>query len=199
MTFIHRVYNKLEVAAARLFTASIKGSFGVFGRGSLVFPPNNLANVENMYFGDRVRILARCWIMTIQEWDGRQYGGRLEIGDNSTILYDVQISACSRVTIGRNVCVSRGSVIVDHLHDYRIIDQPIALGPLTEGRPIVIEDDTFIGVNCVIAPGVHIGKHVFIGANSVVTKDIPSYSMVAGAQAQIIRRYDFNTEQWIAA
>ncbi|MEF9932408.1 MAG: DapH/DapD/GlmU-related protein, partial [Bacteroidales bacterium] len=57
-------------------------------------------------------------------------------------------------------------------------------------------DDGWIGGNCCINQGIHIGTHVIIGAGSVVTKDIPSYSVAVGNPAKIIKFYNFNTNQW---
>ena len=54
-------------------------------------------------------------------------------------------------------------------------------------KTIVIEDDVWIGANTVITAGVHIGQHVVVGAGSVVTKDVPEYSIVAGCPAKVIK------------
>ena len=59
-----------------------------------------------------------------------------------------------------------------------------------------IGDDTWIGTNVVIAGTVVIGKHCVIGANSVVTHDIPDYSVVAGAPCKVIKQYNTETKQW---
>lgn len=61
---------------------------------------------------------------------------------------------------------------------------------------VLIERGTWIGTNAVIVGNVHIGKNCVIGANSVVTKDIPDYSIVGGVPAKIIRRYNKETKSW---
>ena len=61
---------------------------------------------------------------------------------------------------------------------------------------IIIDEDTWIGTKSTIVGSVHVGKHCIIGANSVVTKDIPDYCVVAGIPARIIKRYNFTTQQW---
>lgn len=55
-------------------------------------------------------------------------------------------------------------------------------------RPVVIGNDVWIGTRVIIMPGVHVGNHVIIGANSVVTHDVPDYSVVAGCPAKIVRK-----------
>ncbi len=186
-------FDKLNLKAARIFTIFCRRSFGAFGRGSLVYFPNYLHNTKRMYIGDNVRIMPGCWLMTISEWEGYDYNGKIYIGSGTTIAFDIQISACSTIRIGKNCCIGRGTAIVDHIHDYRILDRPIQSSPITDGKPIVIEDDVFIGVNCVIAPGVHIGRHTFVGANSVVIEDLPSYAMATGNPAKAKKRWDPET------
>lgn len=67
-----------------------------------------------------------------------------------------------------------------------------------DGSPnLMIDDGTWLGTNVVIVGNVHVGKHCVIGANSVVTKDIPDYSVAAGIPAKVIKRYDFEKEEWV--
>lgn len=69
---------------------------------------------------------------------------------------------------------------------------------MEDGKPTLsVGDDTWIGTNVVIAGNIHVGKHCVIGANSVVTKDIPDYSVAAGIPAKVIKRYDFDKGEWI--
>ena len=62
--------------------------------------------------------------------------------------------------------------------------------------PVIIEDESWIGANTVITSGVHIGKHCVIGAGSVVTKDIPDYSVAVGNPAKVVKHYDPCGQQW---
>lgn len=64
-------------------------------------------------------------------------------------------------------------------------------------RPVIVDEDSHIGANSVIVAGVHIGKRCQIGAGSVVTKDIPDYSIVVGNPARVIKRYDFEKQEWV--
>jgi acetyltransferase-like isoleucine patch superfamily enzyme len=61
---------------------------------------------------------------------------------------------------------------------------------------VVIGDGSWLGHGAVVLPGVTIGKHVVIGANSVVTKDIPDFSVAVGSPARVIRQYD-ETLGWV--
>jgi len=188
-----RLFDKINLKVARLFTILSRRSFGSFGRGSLLYFPNYVTNPERMFIGTNVKIMPGCWIMTISEWNGCRYDGELYIGDDSVISFNVQISTCSSIRIGKSVLVGRGSVIVDHLHDDCASEKKHAYGPITDGKPIIIDDNVFLGAHSTIAPGVHIGRNTFIGANSTVIDDLPANSMAVGSPAKVIRRYDPQT------
>jgi len=63
-------------------------------------------------------------------------------------------------------------------------------------KQISIADDVWIGANCVVTAGVTIGKHAVIGAGSVVTKDIPPFSVAVGNPARVIKKYNSETNSW---
>ena len=86
--------------------------------------------------------------------------------------------------------------ISDNLHGYKDIKTPIWKQPIVQNRDVEIGEGSWIGENVCIL-GVHIGKHCVIGANSVVTHDIPDYSVAVGSPAKVIKRYDFENNQWV--
>lgn len=113
-------------------------------------------------------------------------GAVLEIGANFGMTGGTICSANS-IKIGDNVSVGANTTIVDT--DFHPID-PIKRKIDPQGaqtKPILIEDDVFIGMNCLILKGVSIGKGSVIGAGSVVTKSVPSGVIAAGNPARIIR------------
>jgi acetyltransferase-like isoleucine patch superfamily enzyme len=136
------------------------------------------------------------------------------LGDNSTIEDFCTVNnGVGKVTIGNNTRIGIGSVLIGPVnigddvrlaqnvvvsglnHNYADIKQPISTqGVNTE--QIYIGDETWIGANCVILPGVFIGKHCVVAAGSIVTKNIPSYSVVAGNPARIMRKYNPSNDNW---
>ena len=88
-------------------------------------------------------------------------------------------------------------IIVDHSHQYENVEVPVKLQEVSEGGPVRIERDCWIGANVFVFPNVTIGRHSVIGANSVVKQDIPPYSVAVGAPAKVIKRYDFNRGEWV--
>ncbi len=115
-------------------------------------------------------------------------GNHTRIGLGNTVIGPVTIG--DRVNLAQNVVVSG----LDH--NFEDIGKAIAEQGVST-KHIIIDDDVWIGANCIILAGVRIGKHVVIGAGSVVTKDVPSYSIVLGNPAKVVKQYDFEKKQWI--
>ena len=119
--------------------------------------------------------------------------GDVEIGEQSLIgIGNVIIGP---VYIGNHVIIAQHVVISGLNHNYESIELPISKQPVNK-KQIVIDDDCWIGANAVITSGIKIGKHCVIAAGSIVTRDVPDFSIVAGNPARIIKRYNFETDVW---
>ncbi|MFD2067154.1 acyltransferase [Pontibacter silvestris] len=119
--------------------------------------------------------------------------GHVHIGHNTFVgLFDVVIGP---ITIGDNVIIAQHVVLSGLNHGYEDVNVPIKDQPCSTAE-IVVEDNCWIGANAVITAGVKIGKHAIVAGGSVVTKDVPPYSIVAGNPAKLIRSYNFETKQW---
>ena len=149
-----------------------------------------------MNVGKNVILYANSWYNIITELNGKKYSATISIGDGSVLTSYIQVSIAKKLVIGTNCAIGQCTTIVDHLHSYEHNDEPIVYSPITDPKPIIIEDDSFVGTNCVLSPGVHIGRHVFVGAGSVVTGRIPDFTMIAGNPAKVIRRYNEKTKVW---
>lgn len=113
-------------------------------------------------------------------------GAEIIIGENTQINPFTVIYNASGIQIGNNVMIGPHCMIASGNHDYKQREKPMRFaGNLTKG-PIIIEDDVWVGANCTITDGIKIGTGAIVGANSVVTKDVESYSIVGGVPAQII-------------
>lgn len=121
------------------------------------------------------------------------FGNGTEIGNHSTI------SSVNEVIIEEDVLTGPHVFISDHNHEYRNPLIPISKQGvmLQDGSKVVIGKGTWLGTNVVVVGNVKVGKHCVIGANSVVTKDIPDYSVAAGIPCKVIKRYDFEKEEWV--
>lgn len=131
---------------------------------------------------------------TIEDFSAINNGvGDVHIGDRTRI--GLSNTIIGPVNIGNDVRLAQNVVLSGLNHNYESVDSPIhAQGVST--KPIVIEDETWIGANVVIVPGVTVGKHAVVAAGSVVTKNVPPYSVVAGNPARVLKHYNFETETW---
>lgn len=114
-----------------------------------------------------------------------QPGAVLEIGNHFAMTGGAVIAA-QRITIGNNVAVGANTTIIDT--DFHPLNpaQRKTNPQDAQTAPVVIEDDVFIGMNCLILKGVTIGQGSVIGAGSVVTRHVPAGTIVAGNPAKII-------------
>ena len=114
-------------------------------------------------------------------------GDRTRIGLSNTLIGPVHV--------GNDVRLAQNVVLSGLNHNYTKIDNPIHKQGVST-KPIVVEDESWIGANVAIVPGVTIGKHSIVAAGSVVTKNVPPYSIAAGNPARLLKQYDFSTKQW---
>jgi len=123
-------------------------------------------------------------------------------GDNVQINDYVHIAASEKVSIGSNVLIASKVYISDLNHgNYRGSNADSPMIPPNDralsSRPVVIEDNVWLGENVCVMAGVTIGFGSIIGASSVVSKDIPKYSIAVGSPAKVIKVYDFEKKEWV--
>lgn len=113
-------------------------------------------------------------------------GDKIKIGDYSGIGKNSYIS--DYVTIGKYVMMGPDCLIYTTNHEFRKVDTPMCFQKWQNPKPVIIEDDVWIGGRVIILPGVTIGKGSIIGAGSVVTKNVEPYSIVGGNPAHILKK-----------
>lgn len=117
---------------------------------------------------------------------GAQFAYDVSLGDNSGIGVNAYIA--SKVTIGNDVMMGPHCMLFTSNHSMDDTSIPMWKQGFSQPRPIIIEDDVWIGARVIILPGVHVGTGSVIGAGSVVTHDVEPYSVVAGNPARLIRK-----------
>ncbi len=120
----------------------------------------------------------------------RATGMKIGKGTKIAATVDIDRSAPELITIGKNVWVTRGVMILCHQRDLQAyeIDKPVMDCPLVY-KPVEIKDGAHIGIGAILMPGVTIGKGAVIGAGSVVTRDIPDYCVAVGTPAKVIKSF----------
>jgi acetyltransferase-like isoleucine patch superfamily enzyme len=112
--------------------------------------------------------------------------GRLVIGDGSVFTYSVLIQCSTSIEIGQRCMFGQSTIVVDGNHRFRDLDRPM-LAQGYDYRPIRIEDDATITTKCTIIADV--GRRAFVGANTVVVKPVPPYTVVAGVPAKVLEYF----------
>jgi len=185
------------------WSARLKGSayyrhiFGSFGNNSMLFKPIILGNPQYVHIGENVSIQQGARIEVILSELNKRIP-ELRIGDNVNIEQNVHLVCHSRITIGRNVSITGNCAIVDVTHPYTDVNDPEKIGNriLDEDSFVEIGDGCFIGFGALIMPNVRIGRYCVVGAHSVVTRDVPDYSIAVGNPARVTRKYDRQTNRW---
>ena len=132
------------------------------------------------------RLFARCGMgVNVERGADFSSGHTIRIGDHSGIGVDAWIRA--DLTVGNHVMMGPRVVIYGRNHNFDRTDNPMQDQGMGEYRPIVVEDDVWIGARAIILGGVRIQRGAIVGAGAVVTKDVLPYAIVAGNPAQVIR------------
>ncbi|MDP2723610.1 MAG: acyltransferase [Bacteroidales bacterium] len=114
-------------------------------------------------------------------------GNNVRIGLSNTLI--------GPITIGNDIMFAQNIVLSGLNHGYEDISLPISDQPVTT-KPIIIQDEVWIGANAVITAGVTVGKHSIVAAGSVVVKSVPPYSIVGGNPAKLLKQYNQSTKSW---
>lgn len=160
---------------------------------SVIRYPFQIRGGKNIVVGHDVTINKYAWFdaLPVTGCDSVE----LRIGNRVRMQFNLHIVASHRIIIGNNVSIANGVYIADNAHGYEDINLAPRDQPVKQLNDVIIGDDTWIGEHAVII-GVSIGKHCVIGSHSIVKHDIPDYSIVVGAPARIVKRYDFETGKW---
>ena len=169
-----------------LYTGYIQKNFAHFGNSVIMWKPYTLLGTQNIYIANNVVIERGVQLVT---YSTKDYKPEIHISDNTLIRRNSHITAINKIRIGKNVLTGTNVLISDNEHGessrQNMNVQP-RLRQLVSKGEVIIEDNVWIGNNVCILGGVRIGMGSIIGANTVVTKDIPPYSIAAGVPAKII-------------
>lgn len=157
----------------------------------VIIHPHFLKGAQYITIGKGTKIDNAAILTAWDCYGERHFKPTISIGMNCHIGEYVHISAINKIFIGDNVLTGRYVYISDNSHGQVNIDEaeisPIER-PLYSKGEIVIEDNVWIGEHVCILPDVHIGKGAIIGANAVVTHDVPAYCVAGGNPAKIIKK-----------
>lgn len=180
--------------AVRVFGAIHPGSarserFGYLGEGCVIsFPAASLYGEGSIHIGANTMIAP--WATIAAGYSDSQTDvpeRALVIGERCVIGIRSGIAAHESIEIGDDVWIGQDVFITDSNHGFDDPDVPIGL-QLGDHEPVRVGSGSWIGHGAVVLPGCQLGKHVVVAAGSVVTDDVPEYSVVAGVPAKVVRR-----------
>lgn len=188
--FLARCWQRWRLKASIGSGSKRARAFGKFGPGSLIlFPITTIFNEKYIHIGSETMIGEHV-ALSAGMMPGQvcltdpvvRIGDRCLIGRGSGIVGHLSID------IGNDVWTGHHVYITDQSHGYEDVSLPISLQSQPE-KPVVIGEGSWLGHGVVVLPGAKIGKHVAVGANSVVTGELPDFCVAVGAPARVIRRY----------
>lgn len=201
-TFLWLIPLMIRGIVKRLFFKQSKGFLLLVGKNTVIRQPHylsvgkefiaedyceiNCLSKRGIVLGDRVSIGRYALIRPTNFYGGGEIGEGLKVGDNSNIGSYAYIGCSGYIEIGNNVMISPRVSIYSENHNFADISIPMKEQGVTR-EFVKIEDDCWIASNSVILAGVTIGKGSVISAGSVVTKDVPPYSIVGGVPAKVIK------------
>lgn len=160
---------------------------------SIVFKPIEIKGKRFITIGKYIIIRKYSSIFALQS--DKDHNPEIVINDFCSLGVSNHIAAVRKVVLGKYVLTANNVYISDNIHEYENINIPIMKQPVRFKSEVSIGDGTWVGENaCII--GATVGKNCVIGANAVVTKNIPDFSVAVGNPARVIKHFNTETEQW---
>jgi acetyltransferase-like isoleucine patch superfamily enzyme len=125
-------------------------------------------------------------------WLTAQAPGRIVIGAGTFLNLGVQVAAAGLVEIGEHCMLANGCFVSDANHRFDDPELPVPWQGFTSKGPTRVGSNVWLGANVVVTSGVTIGDRCVVGANSVVTTDLPDHSIAAGVPARVIRAVEYD-------
>ncbi len=171
-------------------------AFQRVGTGSFVSPFIQAVGLDCISIGNRSRISRNTRLMALKAYGAQTFTPQITIGDNVSIGFGCTLSCVNRLEIGQDVTIGDNVYLADSHHGYTdpalgILQQPLLPGSISIGQ------GAWVGYGAFIAGDVSIGEHSVVGANSVVTRPVAPYTVVAGVPARPVKRFDRQAARWV--
>lgn len=171
-----------------VYTGYLRNRFHQIGNDSIIYwKAYHLQGIHNVSIGRKCTFEAGLELTT---WPKGTTNPTIKIGDNCLFRKNAHITATQEITIGENLLTGTNVFITDNSHgltDKETLNEAPRIRPIVSKGKVRIGNNVWLGNNVCILPGVTIGDGCIIGANSVVTHNIPPYSVVGGVPAKIIK------------
>lgn len=172
-----------------------KKAFRFYGVNSNIIKPSRIVGSEYIEIGNNVNIYHGLRLEAVDAWNGIKYTPNIKIADNVGVQQNCHITCAGSITIGEYTSILPCVMITDITHQYEDIAVPPGYSDI-DVNPVSIGKYCMIGFGSAIMPGVQIGDNCIVGANSVVTHNLPNGSVAVGNPAKIIKRYNYLSNRW---
>lgn len=195
--WIGHVVNRIRDLKNKVMTLLLyKLLFFRIGKHTTLSSPLYSHHAEYISIGDHVYIGPSCRIEVYPDHSQTPFP-ILTIGNGVNIGHGVLLSSRHSLIIEDDVLIAGGCYISDNNHSIDpegppYMDQPLTFASTKIGK------GAWLGQNVCVLAGAHIGERCIIGAGSVVRGRIPPYSIAVGSPARVVKRYSFNTKQWVS-
>lgn len=184
--------NIIETFCNRLYTLAIQHHFAHWGKGSHIDrKAMKLVGLQYVSVGERTSIASGIQLTAWDSHNGNRYTPSIVIGNRCAIRNNAHITAVNSITIGDDLMTGTNVLITDNSHGQSTREHmslPFNERPVFSKGSVVIGNKVWLGNNVCVMPGVTIGDGAIIGANSVVTHDVPAYAVAAGIPAKVIKQ-----------
>ena len=183
-------YNKNKFKPTKIsFSAKLK-NVKLYGSNVIRKEANFVGKSKNsIIIGKGTEFGPNCGILA------KENDTKITIGENCNFGQNVHIGGIGNVEIGNNALFASNILILSTNHNYEDALTAVKFQG-SRGGNIKIGSDGWVGDGVTILAGANIGNHCIIGSKSVITKDIPDYSVAVGNPARIVKRYNFETNKW---
>ncbi len=183
--------HKFTKSFCKFESSSAIGKNGT-GKGCKISGTQHISIGQECFFGEGTELVA------LESHFSQQLNPNLSIGNHVRCIGGCRITCAGNITLEDDILIGPDVFITDHNHgmDPDFPDgyskQPLIV------KDVIIEKGVWLGQRACVLPGVTVGSHSIIGANSVVTRDVPPYSMAVGCPARIVKHWDNLEHRWIS-
>ena len=185
LVHLNHLYNKL-------YTERMKKVFASVGDNAYIMSNIYVRGGQKIIIGNNFYCYWGVRIETYSCHNGMKFNPQIIIGNNVSINPDCHIGAINRIEIHDGVLMASRVFITDHFHG-KINSEELLVSPqkriLFAKGTVIIKKNAWLGEGVAVMPGVTIGENSVIGANAVVTKDIPDNSIAVGIPAKVIKQF----------
>lgn len=189
-----KVLRRLQRLRHKIMSLLIRHQFSSCGRRFVLRNPRSIVGGKYIKIGDDFDCFPGLRLEAFDRHLSYKYTPKLIIGNRVSLNYDCHIGCVNYISIGDDVLIASGVYISDHAHgltDYSDIESPPSFREVTSKGSVIIDDNVWIGEGACVLPGVHIGRNSIIGANAVVSRNVPPYTIVGGVPARPIKTLIF--------